>query len=290
MAVGAVAAVTLATGAAVSEGLPGRGTKPGSIGPVTLVPPVSADRRMDRVLRRRARPVPPVPILMYHGVQAAPPGAPYPHLWVPRRRFAAQISMLHRRGYHAVTMRALADAWAGRRALPRKPIVLTFDDGYRSDATVAMPLLRRLHWPGVLYLEAGALKTRGAQGMSRRAVRAVLRNGWELGSHTIDHVDVSTLGPRRLRYEIGYSRRLFQRMFGVRIESFCYPGGSFDHAAVREVQRAGYSTATTVKEGLGTRRRRYTLRRIRVDGGDTAAELAALLPRDRAARARPRSR
>jgi peptidoglycan/xylan/chitin deacetylase (PgdA/CDA1 family) len=230
-------------------------------------------RHRPRVVRR----VRPVPILMYHAVQAAPPSAPYPHLWLPRARFHAQMAMLRRHGFHAVTMRALAAAWAGRVTLPHRPIVLTFDDGYRSDATVAMPILRRLGWPGVLYLQAGALKTRGAQGMSRQAVRAVLRQGWELGSHTIDHADVSILGPRRLRYEIGYSRRWLGRTFGVRIESFCYPGGHFDHAAVREVERAGYATATTVKEGMGTRRRRYTLRRIRVDASDTPADLAAQL-------------
>jgi peptidoglycan/xylan/chitin deacetylase (PgdA/CDA1 family) len=189
--------------------------------------------------------------------------------------------MLRAHGFHAVTMRRLAAAWAGRATLPRRPIVLTFDDGYRSDATVALPVLRRAGWRAVLYLEAGALKTRGAQGVSRRAVREVLRNGWELGSHTIDHLDVSTLGPRRLRYEIGYSRRWLERTFGVRIESFCYPGGRFDHAAVREVERAGYATATTVKEGLATRRRRYTLRRIRVDAHDTAATLRRKLARAR---------
>jgi peptidoglycan/xylan/chitin deacetylase (PgdA/CDA1 family) len=246
---------------------------------VRLAPEGAARHRLDAALQRGARPVGPVPILMYHAVQAAPPGAPYPHLWVPRARFHAQVAMLRAHGFHAVTMRRLAAAWAGRATLPRRPIVLTFDDGYRSDATVAMPLLRRAGWPAVLYLEAGALKTRGAQGMSPSAVRSVLRAGWELGSHTIDHVDVSTLGPRRLRYEIGYSRRWFQRKFGVRIESFCYPGGRFDRAAVREVRRAGYATATSVAEGLATPRRRFTLRRIRVDATDTPATLAAQLRR-----------
>jgi peptidoglycan/xylan/chitin deacetylase (PgdA/CDA1 family) len=246
---------------------------------VALAP--AAPDAVAAAMRHHARPVPPVPVLMYHAVQAAPPGAPYPHLWMPRARFRAQMAMLRRHGFHAVTMRALAAAWVGRGTLPARPIVLTFDDGFRSDATVAMPILRRLRWPGVLYLQAGALKTRGVQGMSRHAVRAVLRNGWELGSHTIDHVDVTTLGPRRLRYEIGSSRRYFERTFGVRVESFCYPGGRFDHAAVGEVERAGYATATTVKEGLATRRRRYTLRRIRVDAGDTVADLAARLPRRR---------
>jgi peptidoglycan/xylan/chitin deacetylase (PgdA/CDA1 family) len=277
--VAAVAAVTLSTAALAPEALPGPDARAGSIAAMRLTPDRAARHRMATALRRQPRPVGPVPVLMYHAVQAAPAGAPYPRLWVPRARFRAQMAMLRARGFHAVTMRRLAAAWSGRAALPRRPIVLTFDDGYRSDATVALPVLRRAGWPAVLYLEAGALKTRGAQGMSRHAVRTVLRAGWELGSHTIDHVDVSTLGPRRLRYEIGYSRHYFERIFGVRIESFCYPGGRFDHAAVREVERAGYATATTVKEGLATPRRRFTLRRIRVDASDTAATLASRLPK-----------
>lgn len=170
-------------------------------------------------------------------------------------------------------MRDAYEYWKGRRRLPRKPIVLTFDDGYESHLKNAARVLRRLGWPGVLYLSAGALKTPGAEGISREHVQDLIRLGWELGSHTIGHSDVSTLTPDRLRYEISYSKRFFERMFKVPVESFCYPAGKYDDDAVAEVKRAGYRTATTVNEGLGNPEELLLLKRIRVNGSDTAATL-----------------
>ena len=275
-AVGVIVAAALAAGLVLAASRPGRRTP----APGVAATPTTAPKAPSPATVRQGPVEPPgrrVPILMYHATEAAPPGSRYPGLWVSKPRLEAEMAMLRRRGFHAVTMRALAAYWQRRGTLPRKPIVLTFDDGYRSDATNAMPVLRHYGSPGVLYLQAGALKTPGPQGMSRAEVRSVLRNGWELGSHTIDHSDLSTLGQTQLRYEVAYSRRYFERMFGVPIESFCYPAGKFNAAAVASVARAGYATATTVQEGLADRRQRLTLRRIRVDATDTAQTLALKL-------------
>src|SRR3954447_11444469 len=87
-----------------------------------------------------------IPILMYHVVSAAPPGAPYPELWVAQRTFAREMRALRRRGYQAITLATAVRAWRRGGPLPRRPVVLTFDDGYRSDYTHAAPVLRRLGW------------------------------------------------------------------------------------------------------------------------------------------------
>ena len=65
----------------------------------------------------------PVPILMYHVITAAPPGATYPALFVSRPEFAAQIRWLASHGYHAVTLREVYESWRGRSQLPPRPIV-----------------------------------------------------------------------------------------------------------------------------------------------------------------------
>jgi len=214
-----------------------------------------------------------IPILMYHGTEAPPPGAPYPDLWVGAGRYAAQMAMLQRRGYHAITMRQAHAYWTGRAPAPRNPVVITFDDGFASHARVALPVMRRLGWRGVLYLEAGALKTLGPQGIPASDVHRLLDAGWELGSHTIDHPDLTTLAPDRLRYEIAYSRTFLARRFGVPVDAFCYPAGRHDRAAAAEVRRAGYLTATTTAPGLARRDRPMELARIRVEGTDTPGTL-----------------
>ena len=88
----------------------------------------------------------PVPILMYHVVNAPPPGAPYPGLYVSPQDFAGQVDWLARHGYRAVTLRRVFDYWRGAAGLPPRPVVLSFDDGYRSDYTRALPVLRARRW------------------------------------------------------------------------------------------------------------------------------------------------
>src|SRR5215813_3578218 len=128
-------------------------------------------------LRPLARPHDrPVPILMYHVVGPTPPGAALPGLYVSRSDFTSQLRWLARHGYHAVTLDAVDRYWRGVARLPSRPIVLSFDDGYREQYTIAEPLLRSHHWPGVLNLEYAQLDHESLTGPM---IRQMLADGWE---------------------------------------------------------------------------------------------------------------
>jgi peptidoglycan/xylan/chitin deacetylase (PgdA/CDA1 family) len=209
----------------------------------------------------------PVPILMYHVITAAPAGTAYPELWTPRERFDATMELLAARGYHGVTIEQMRRAWRGGPGLPSKPIVVTFDDGYLSQSTHAKPELRRLGWPGVLYLEG---KNLGPGGLTTRQVRSMIAAGWEVGAHTLTHPDLTTVDDATLRREVAGSRALLRKRLGVPVTAFCYPAGRND-ARVREaVRAAGFTTATTVEPGIASRRDDpFALPRIRVNGTDS---------------------
>jgi peptidoglycan/xylan/chitin deacetylase (PgdA/CDA1 family) len=208
----------------------------------------------------------PVPILMYHVLADPPASTPFPELYVPPADFTAQIDWLAQQGYHAVTLRRVYDFWRGRRVLPRKPIVLTFDDGYHSDFTVALPALRKHHWAGVLNLLVENLKP--VWGTRPGMVRKLIAAGWEIDAHTLTHVDLTTLSPDRLTQEVAGSREEIRRRFGVPAEFFCYPAGRYDDAVIAAVKAAGFLGATTEHEGLATPSDMFTLDRIRVDATD----------------------
>jgi peptidoglycan/xylan/chitin deacetylase (PgdA/CDA1 family) len=214
----------------------------------------------------------PVPVLMYHVIGTPPPAAPYPELFVSPRLFAAQIAALARAGYHAVTLDRVWQAWHGRAPLPPRPVVLTFDDGYRGDYGAAMPILHRHRWPGVLNLLVANLHRHG-WGLKAWMVRRMIANGWEVDSHTLTHPDLATVGPRRLRREVRGSRAVLRRLFHVPVRFFCYPSGAFDAAVIAAVRRAGYLGATTEIAGLARRSRPFRLARIRVAGGEPPPEL-----------------
>ena len=218
----------------------------------------------------------PVPILIYHVIGGAPAGAPYPKLFVKSSVFEQQMHALADRGYSAVTLDEVHRAWFKDGLVPEKPIVISFDDGYRGQYTDALPVMDSLHWPGVLNLKVNTL-TQGELGV--RAVREMVGHGWELDAHTINHLDVSRLGGANLRREVAGSRQILRKRFGVPVDFFCYPAGEFDPESVRAVRAAGYIGAETEQPGLAAPNQMFKLRRIRIEARDGVRGLEEKLSR-----------
>jgi peptidoglycan/xylan/chitin deacetylase (PgdA/CDA1 family) len=218
----------------------------------------------------------PVPILMYHVIAKPPAGSPFPGLYVRPGEFRSEMAWLARNGYRAVTLDAVYRAWHGLGALPRKPIVLTFDDGYRSQFAAALPILRSHHWPGDLNLLVRNL--RPVWGLRPRLVRSLIRAGWEIDAHTIHHLDLTKLSAADAWSEIEGSRFAIQDRFNVPVYFFCYPSGRFDAAVVGDVRRAGFLGATTELPGLARPSSNpFELPRVRISAGTGVRGLASLL-------------
>jgi peptidoglycan/xylan/chitin deacetylase (PgdA/CDA1 family) len=216
-----------------------------------------------------------VPVLMYHDI-ARPDGGPiYSGLFVRPRTFMRQLRWLARHRFKGVTLARVEAAWAGRARLPRRPIVISFDDGYRGVYEHAFRRLRRHRWPAVLNLATGNLSFAG--GLSPRRVRRLLRSGWELASHTIHHERLRGASRAMLHTEVSGSRTFLRRLFGVPVRNFAYPEGRWDAHAVRAVRAAGYSGALGITPGLARPGERFHLDRIRVDDGDGVHGLRAKL-------------
>jgi peptidoglycan/xylan/chitin deacetylase (PgdA/CDA1 family) len=221
----------------------------------------------------------PVPILMYHVVETPPAGAPFPDLYVRRSDFAGQLDWLRAHGYQAVSLRRVYDYWRHGYALPPRPVVLTFDDGYPEDYTNVRPLLAGRQWPGVLNLAVQNLLDRK---LTVPQIRTLIRDGWEIDAHTLTHPDLTTLGRADLLHQVAGSRAWIRRRFHVPVDFFCYPSGRYDAQVLAAVRAAGFRGATT--EGFGPASPRdglLTLPRIRVGGSDGVSGLAAKLGADR---------
>ena len=210
-----------------------------------------------------------VPILMYHAIRTAPAGARLPSLFVRPKEFAAEVRALRRAGYSAVTLQQVWDAWEDGAALPLKPIVFSFDDGYASQVKIALPVLRRAGWVGVLNLALEWVDDIGGDAAVRRLIHA----GWEIDSHTRTHRDLTRVSAKQLADETAGARAEITRRFGVPANFFCYPSGRYDARVVAAVRNAGYLAATTVKRGFATPTNPFTLARVQVDGGMGAAAL-----------------
>jgi peptidoglycan/xylan/chitin deacetylase (PgdA/CDA1 family) len=239
--------------------------------PAPVAPTGRARRRVDAV-----------PILMYHVIAAPPPGAPFPGLYVRAAEFEAQMRALERAGWHAVTMDQVLAHWRHGASLGSgRPIVLSFDNGYRSQYTAALPVLRALGWVGVENLQLTGLPP-SQGGLARSQIRGLLHAGWELDTQGLSHADLGRLDAVGRHAEIAAPRQTLRRRFGVRANWFCYPSGQYDATVVAAVRRTGYVGATTVVPGWARRTGDpYRLPRLRVLGGTSGPALLALIARAR---------
>ena len=212
-----------------------------------------------------------VPILVYHHVTPVLGGSPL--LYVSSTQFASQLAYLHSHGYHVVTLRQAYDAWTTGAALPAKPVILSFDDGYQDQYFCAAPLLRRYHYQGVLNVVVGNL---GAA-IHVDMVKQVIKWGWEIGSHSITHPDLRRLSASALYRELVGSRNVLRRLFHVPVDFFCYPGGNYNAGVAAAVRKAGYRAATTIEFGRAEPPHFFALPRITVWWGESLRRFAAHL-------------
>lgn len=216
----------------------------------------------------------PIPILMYHAVSMPRAESAAPELFVKPLRFRRQMERLRAEGYNAITLKQAYEAWTAGERVPKKPIIVSFDDGYRGHHTDALPILSELGWPGVLNL---SLRNLDNGEITEEMVQDMIDAGWQIDSHSITHPDLTSLDRKALREQVAGSRARLEELFDVPIEFFCYPAGKFDRKVVAEVRRAGYLGATTTIPGLAGPKGLFRLKRIRINGSDGVPGMVAKL-------------
>ena len=258
----AVAVLALAGGAVAL----GAQTDTATTGPVVAAPAAPVFVPTPPVAPGRAG----IPILMYHVIDTPGPTVAFPGLWVPAAEFADQMHSLRRAGYQAISMDQAWAYWRFGAKLPPHPVIVTFDNGYRSQYTKALPILQAMHWIAVMNLQ---LSLHAPEGLTPKQVRGMVAAGWELDSQTFTHPDLVTLSAARLNYEIVEARRRMRRNYGVPVNWFCYPSGHYDPHVVSVVKQAGFLGSVTVIPGWASKADPYRLARLRVLGGTSGAAL-----------------
>ncbi len=212
-----------------------------------------------------------VPILMYHYIRPAP--SPRTDLMgfrlsVTPSNFTAQMDWLSVHRYHPVDFNDLRGYFAGRAALPSKPVVITFDDGYQDLYTTAYPILRTYGFKAVAYIVTSFVGQ--SRYVSAAQVLEMDAHGIQIASHTVDHADLAKTSVYWATYQLTASRAWLQGLVGHAVVDFAYPSGKFNAAVVRALQATGYDTAVTEIGGtMHSRADRYTWTRVRVGGGES---------------------
>jgi peptidoglycan/xylan/chitin deacetylase (PgdA/CDA1 family) len=173
-------------------------------------------------------------VLGYHKVGPPGPGAWETWYYVPEPVFADQLTALRDCGWEPVDAAAVRAAVEGRDALPDRAALVTFDDGYRSVHRHALPVLRRLSCPAVIFVPTGFVGAtnefdRDAEPEEPMCDWAELselsRAGVSVQSHGVTHRAFSELSPAERRDEMSGSKAALEAHLDAPVDLFAYPYG-----------------------------------------------------------------
>jgi peptidoglycan/xylan/chitin deacetylase (PgdA/CDA1 family) len=225
-----------------------------------------------------------IPVLMYHRV--GEPDHPHDIYCIRPALFSAHMQALACANWRAVSIENF-DAWRrGEKSLPENSFVLTFDDGFTGVHDFAAPTLKNMEWPATVFLVAGKL---GGQSdwevttgepmlphplMNTEQLRSLPSQGFSLHSHSLLHHDLTKLEASALEQDLSDSRALIADICGRAPAYLAYPYGRHNEAVRSAAQRAGFTTAFSVKSGFNLPGEcAYQIRRLDVFGTDTPAML-----------------
>lgn len=192
-----------------------------------------------------------VPILMYHRIDAVRASLPSltRALTVDPRDFAAQMRWIHSHGFHTITQMQLYNALERGKSLPSKPVLITFDDGYRDVFGKASTTLKRLGMQATEYVITDRISGPDASFLTWPLLKGLERRGIEIGSHTLTHAKLTALTDAEAMHELTASRRVLERRLGHPVQWFAYPYGAVDARVAGLARRAGYVLAVTTQSG-----------------------------------------
>lgn len=201
---------------------------------------------------------------------------------MPVEEFDAQIAHLKRTGYAFVTPDQVQAFASGEAKLPDRSILITFDDGCRSFATLAVPVLKRHGACAIIFVAVDAqsrvFNTEGDPRMTDQELAGLEPAVAHVGSHTVTHRPLRGMPEHEVRCELTQSKSELERLTGRPVRYLAFPGNWFDGKTVRIAREAGYeaiwcSWVGAVRSGCDC----FALRRINIEGQITLRDFSRLL-------------
>lgn len=221
-------------------------------------------------------------VLMYHMISEHLPKnkSKFNRLRVKPSDFEKQLIWLKKKNFKSFTLTELREL----EDIPSKSVVLTFDDGYEDNFTKAFPLLKKYNFKATIYivlnrfnqnwatdkdLNQASNELNSEKMLSNEQIREMLNSGLvEIGSHTLDHVNLPKLNKEEKKKQIIESKKQIENVFNIKCNSFAYPFGFFDEDSVKIVNEANYTNATTTVNSVFDKNKytNFEIPRIMISG------------------------
>lgn len=221
-----------------------------------------------------------VPMLLYHFVgreSLEDEGGSVSRFNVTLEDFETQLALLHHLGYQTVTVNEVIEALHGERRLPERPIAITVDDGWIEQYTHIFPLLLEYNMRATFYIPSSY--PIGGRFVTWEHLADMVASGMEIGSHTKNHLDLTTLSEAAAWEELSASRQILEARLGITVTSISYPFGAYNNALVELAKQAGYRGALALGPSPRQHMQRiYALTRAEVAGDRPMTTFVSYLP------------
>ncbi|MCC9077529.1 polysaccharide deacetylase family protein [Litorilinea aerophila] len=224
-----------------------------------------------------------VPILMYHYISVPPPGADIyrQDLSVKPEDFAAHLDAIQEAGYTTISLYDLIAHLTQGAPLPEKPVILTFDDGYRDNYENAFPRLRERGMIATFFVVTDFIDEQRPEYLTWDMAREMYAAGMSIESHGRNHISLKGKDDDYLVWQALGSLETIEYELGVRPRFVSYPAGDYDQRTIDIFRSANYWAGLTTIQGATHRSDNlFELRRVRVRGTTTPQELLRLLALD----------
>lgn len=179
-----------------------------------------------------------VPVLMYHSVSEKPVGLE--SLSVRPSDFDEQMKYLSENGFTPISFDELE-----RASNYKKPVLITFDDGYVDNYTQAYPILKKYEFHATIFMIAGVY---GSPEFLTGDQMSAMSDLVSIQSHTVNHKKLAGMSEADLRTEMAESKRQLEEITGKSPTALSYPEGSYDKNVLKLAEEY-YDYAVTTKKG-----------------------------------------
>ena len=199
------------------------------------------------------------PILMYHHID---------YRWrewklsVSPESFYRQMEFLKAHRYNVLSLSEYLRLIKEKKAVPKKSVVITFDDGLDNNFLYAYPVLKKMDFPASIFVQLNGIGRSGY--LTKDDIIILSQGGIEIGSHTLNHAFLPHLPKEEARNEIFESKKELEKIIGKPINLFSYPGGGWNEETARWVKEAGYEGAVATNSASYFHTNPYALRRVRI--------------------------
>lgn len=213
-----------------------------------------------------------IPVLMYHKIAAL--SSKTDGLIIGKTPFSQQMNYLKTHNYNTITLDQFYANLSKGTVLPKNPVLITFDDGYVSNYTLAYPILKANKQKAAVFVITNNIdKNKGS--MTSKQLKEMDANGFRVENHTDNHEKLADYAYANQLAIITKSKTALEKLLGRKVMYLAYPCGSYNSNTIKASHVAGINLGITTDTGFTSKQDNpYGINRIFMGPLDTLTTLA----------------